>query len=95
MFMGLQCSMVNYWTHATLVAMMKGDDVDEQKGTLKKLSKVRSIGAYCIQKKDVGNVMVKILNHYSPLIWTHYFSPGFHTAWGATGFDQTPSRNAN
>ncbi len=24
--------MVNYWTHGTLVAMMKGDDVDEQKG---------------------------------------------------------------
>ena len=33
MFVGLQCSMLNYWTHATLVAMMKGDDVDEQKGT--------------------------------------------------------------
>ncbi len=34
MFTVLQWLMVNYWSHATLVAMMKGDDMDQNQGMI-------------------------------------------------------------
>ncbi len=34
MFTVLQWLMVNYWSHATLVAMMKGDDMDQTQGMM-------------------------------------------------------------
>ncbi len=43
MFTVLQWLMVNYWSHATLVAMMKGDDMDQTQGMMGNNASVPSL----------------------------------------------------